>query len=127
MKEDDVGFSRKKTKMLFQIASAAQRSSWRCFSFEEIFIATNAFSSSKEGAFGKSCQGSIVAAVSENLIKVKPDQNGQSVEFMVRAVVTVRNKKHRRFQGDFNEALGCFYQQDWMECCFGTLQHRRRS
>ncbi|KAK8501397.1 hypothetical protein V6N12_021092 [Hibiscus sabdariffa] len=45
MKEDDVGFSRKKTKMLFQIASAAQRSSWRCFSFEEIFIATNAFSS----------------------------------------------------------------------------------
>ncbi|KAK8601958.1 hypothetical protein V6N13_058373 [Hibiscus sabdariffa] len=35
----------------FRIASAAQRPSWRCFSFEEIFIATNAFSS--ENLVGK--------------------------------------------------------------------------
>ncbi|KAE8657985.1 putative receptor-like serine/threonine-protein kinase [Hibiscus syriacus] len=35
----------------FEIASAAQRPSWKCFSFEEIFVATNAFSS--ENLVGK--------------------------------------------------------------------------
>ncbi|GMJ07150.1 receptor-like cytoplasmic kinase VI_A2 [Hibiscus trionum] len=38
-------------KDAFQVASAAPRPSWRCFSFEEIFVATNAFSS--ENLVGK--------------------------------------------------------------------------
>ncbi|KAK8492145.1 hypothetical protein V6N13_076507 [Hibiscus sabdariffa] len=94
----------------FQIASAAQRP-WRCFSFEEIFFAINAFSSVNHVVLLPSKQRRvhlrrvakvpIVAAVSENLIKVEPDQNDQSVEFMVRAVVTVRNKNME----DFKETL----------------------
>ncbi|KAL4367478.1 hypothetical protein GQ457_05G026220 [Hibiscus cannabinus] len=43
----------------------------------------------------------IVAAVSENLIKIEPHRNDQSVKFKVRAAVTVRNKNRE----DFKETL----------------------
>ncbi|XP_038996105.1 linoleate 13S-lipoxygenase 3-1, chloroplastic-like [Hibiscus syriacus] len=43
----------------------------------------------------------LVVAVSDNLIKVAPDQNDKGVQFKVRAAVIVRNKNNE----DLNDAL----------------------
>ena len=53
-------------------------------------------------------KSSVVAAISEDLIKAVPDQKEKAVKFKVRAVVTVRNKNKEDFKETLVKHLDAF-------------------